>query len=412
MGVGGDWRGNGGVVRLVCGYCCAQNGAAKLGVHESEHGDFYLLSGIALWLVNDEASKNERRKWARWSTDLLAIVVLTIAAMTTFEYSLGRNLGIDQLIVRDAGSDAFGNPGRPGPNTAGALFALALALLTVRVETKRGIRPSQFLALIAGVLGFVGMMGYLFSAVSFYRLKSFTGMAVHTSALLFLLSVGVLFSHPDRGFVRLLTRESLGGVIMRRALPAAFLVPIIVGWVRMEGQKAGLYGTEFGLAMFATANIVIFSVLLHMLGHAVDDIAAAQIEAEKELATAKDGLLKLNYTIESVLEACPLPVIALDMQRKVRTWNHAAERAFGWMYLVAKGRELQIEAGERKAEFSKMLDAVENGAAMPGLKTVFLTPENEEVPVTVRCAAIEVGTRGRAGFVIVSEGVEDPEENV
>src|SRR4029078_7649740 len=70
--------------------------------------------------------------------------------------------------------------------------------------------------------------------------------------------VGVLVAVRDRGVAVLLLDEGPAGVLTRRLLPAALLAPILLGVIRMVGQSAGLYESEFGVSLFAVSCILIF----------------------------------------------------------------------------------------------------------------------------------------------------------
>jgi len=48
----------------------------------------------------------------------------------------------------------------------------------------------------------------------------------------------------------------------RLILPTALTLPLFIGWLELQGVQAGLYGTEFGFALFATSNIILFAVLV------------------------------------------------------------------------------------------------------------------------------------------------------
>ena len=48
----------------------------------------------------------------------------------------------------------------------------------------------------------------------------------------------------------------------RLILPLALTLPFFIGWLRLQGEHLGLYGTEFGLALFATSNIIVFTTLV------------------------------------------------------------------------------------------------------------------------------------------------------
>jgi hypothetical protein len=106
-------------------------------------------------------------------------------------------------------------------------------------------------------------------------------MALRTAATLFLLSLGAFFAVPDRGLAAIFSSDSFGAIVLRRLVPAAFLVPIVIGWFRMEGQKAGWYGTEFGLALMVAVHVMIFSVVIYLSAKEIDRIAIARQDAER-----------------------------------------------------------------------------------------------------------------------------------
>jgi len=72
------------------------------------------------------------------------------------------------------------------------------------------------------------------------------------------LGIGTLVAVPDRGVASLLMDEGAAGVLTRRLLPAALLAPIILGVIRMLGESAGIYESEFGVSLFAVAAILTF----------------------------------------------------------------------------------------------------------------------------------------------------------
>ena len=362
------------------------------------------LCGLSLWCWCGDSS-GKFRGHATFAAKCFALLAVFVGLATLAEYMFHSNFGIDQLLFVDRFGDGHSLPGRMAPNTALCFAVLGLALILIPKETKGGHRPAQLISLIPAFISLVAILGYLYSAISLYQIASFTGMAVHTATAFFLLSLGVFFSVPERGLAAVISRDSLGGILLRRLLPTASLVPIVIGWLRMEGQKAGWYGTEFGLAMMVTVDVAIFVAVIYLSGAEIDRIATARHESELAMRTAQDGLLAMNYTFESVIDACPFSIITLDRQARVQVWNRAAEKMLGWSWLQIRGRAIPIERGNSNAELGSILDSLTGGDSVDGVQIVLLSSDDRAVPVTVWAAPIVVGSRGFSGAVLILQNV-------
>src|SRR2546428_7441134 len=68
-------------------------------------------------------------------------------------------------------------------------------------------------------------------------------MSLNTAVAFLIAAAGVLWCRPDRGFAALVAGPTPGGVLTRRLLPAIIVVPLLLGWLRLAGQGAGVYDT-------------------------------------------------------------------------------------------------------------------------------------------------------------------------
>src|SRR5829696_3857854 len=87
-------------------------------------------------------------------------------------------------------------------------------------------------------------------------------LALNTAVCFVLLNAAMLCQRPDRGIMAVLTSDTAGGAIARRLLPAAVLIPAILGGLRLLGGRRGVVGLDEGVALYAIANIVIFALLV------------------------------------------------------------------------------------------------------------------------------------------------------
>jgi diguanylate cyclase (GGDEF)-like protein/PAS domain S-box-containing protein len=296
------------------------------------------FSGASLWLLLPEDSGTRRKSIARF----LALLVVLIGSATLTEYFFGLNLGIDQLLFNDPkGSLGTSSPGRLAPTTATAFIVIGLALILLDCKTRRARRPAQVLSLWAGLVAMMAVTGYIYHATVVSKVFLYTKVAVHTAAALGLLSSAIFFARPTVGIAGDLTREASGSVVARRFLPAVFFVPVLLGWICLRGEIAGMYGIELGLALYATVNIVIFALLVWWnagtLNKEYDQRSQAETEI-RELNAALEGrvaertrsLELLSNRLSLATAVAKVGVWEWDLANNTLTWDATMFEIYGF----------------------------------------------------------------------------------
>jgi PAS domain-containing protein len=106
------------------------------------------------------------------------------------------------------------------------------------------------LRLVSGFEALLALLGYAYGIKSLYSVGSFIPMAAHTAAAFLLIAGGIMACQAQRGFLAVVLGGNAGGAMARRLLPAAIFLPAVLGWLRLEGQRAGLYDSDFGVALY------------------------------------------------------------------------------------------------------------------------------------------------------------------
>ena len=78
-------------------------------------------------------------------------------------------------------------------------------------------------------------------------------------------SLAYLFARPEEGIVSIAASESHSGLLLRTLLPAIIVVPILIGWLRLVGQRANLYDTEFGIALQVLGSVGCLAALTMLI---------------------------------------------------------------------------------------------------------------------------------------------------
>lgn len=195
----------------------------------------------------------------RWLQQLLAIAIIIVVAMELFEYGYARDLGIDRLLFADATSASRWRPaGRIPVNGAIAQLLMALGLFSISYDIKKRSLRSQIFAALGMLIALTALLGYVFGVSGLYAMSQSNGMPLLGAISLLILGVGIIFTHRERGFSALMVDHGAAGVMTRRLFPAALVLPVMLGLLRLAGQQAGLYATDFGVSLNAIASIATF----------------------------------------------------------------------------------------------------------------------------------------------------------
>jgi PAS domain S-box-containing protein len=344
----------------------------------------FVLTGISLWLLQDERAPVRRR----WAGRGCAAAVASIGLIKLSEYAFGWDLGIDQtLFTKNAG--AF--PGQMALPSAFSFLLIGYSLVFLDAETSRENRPAQMLTLVAGLFPLLGLIGRLYGVPTLSRLVGGTVvMALHTALTFLVVCAGILATRPTHGLMKIVTSRGPGGLLLRRLLPGALGVVVLAGWLRLLGEQSELYAAEFGVALFAIFTVVLLTVL-------IGRTAGSLHRADLERAAAEENLKDSEQRQQAVLASIGDGVVITDGAGIVVSINGAMERLAGWREEEVQGRRYEqayplLDArGEELEEGQRFLArAISSGevVASRGYNVFLLTRDSRRVPVSIGAAPI------------------------
>jgi PAS domain S-box-containing protein len=318
----------------------------------------FVLAGAALGC----SIKRNRPVAFRWSARIGAILVLTIAGAKLIGLGLNWPSNVDQWLFAEKLSGHGGEvPNRIAPNTAANFVLIALSLLFLDRPVKR-FSPSQFFALLAGLGALLPITGYAYGVGSFTGLASFIPMALHTAITCLVLAMGLFFAREATPLSQLFATDDSRGVIARRLFPLIILLTLFLGWLRLEGERRGLYEAAFGTALFVVVLCVLFvAVILWTV------FAVAKVEEERN--SLNDALLESRWQLEESLRQSQLIVdhareliCTLDAQARLLTVNAACDEILALPSRQLLGRSfLEIHSPEEQSRIEKVLAVAKTG---------------------------------------------------
>ncbi|HEY7117570.1 MAG TPA: ATP-binding protein [Tepidisphaeraceae bacterium] len=279
----------------------------------------FLLLTAGLWILCDCP---EGPGWrSRQAAQGLALLVVILGAHRLIAYALGGPWSVDEWISASTRSN-----NRIAPNTAAGLLLAGLALMMLDSERgRRHNRPAVWLALAPGCVGLLALTGYTYTVEPLYGFRGYIEMAVSTAVSFVLVTVATLCARPRREPLATLVSQTAGGATARRLLPVAILAPLFLGWLRLTGQQANRYDSEFGAALFAVAISAVFIVMVYLSGRSL-------ARAELGRRATEDRLAASEAFYHTLVETLPQNIFRKDLQGR---FTFANSRFLGEMRKTA-----------------------------------------------------------------------------
>jgi len=252
-------------------------------------------------------------------TRRIALVVVGAAAATVLGLLVA--IGAERL------------PGGTMPVYVGVTIFLLLAAMGF-AYTERGDmrRAAHLLAGSAAGLLYIALIGTSFRLLM--EGPPLMQVSLPSLAVVSLLVYSTLAGRTDRWMIERLTSQRPGAVITRQLLPAILALPLFLGWVRLLGQRAGLFDAAFGALLLTVLTILALGMLVLWGAETLDQLDARRTEAERQ-ANAQREWLRVTLT------SCTDAVVATDPQGRVRLVNPAAELLIGRTEDELIGRPVQ-----------------------------------------------------------------------
>ncbi len=213
----------------------------------------FVLAGIALGL----RCKPLNVRWKVLLTTVCSAGVTALGLVTLLEFVAHADFGIDRLLFVEAVRTAPSS--RMSLSSAIGFTVLGPALLNLGARRKPRVWMTQTLALGLMALGSLALLGYLYGASSLFSAGPFGSVALHTAVAFVLTAFSLLLSQADLGWMRFLTAETVASTSARRMLPAIAAIPVAIGWLRLLGQRSGLYTTEIGVGILTLSNVFLIA---------------------------------------------------------------------------------------------------------------------------------------------------------
>jgi PAS domain S-box-containing protein len=311
-------------------------------------------------------------------------------------------IGLFGLVEALSGEPLGMSFGVAAMSAATCIMVLALALITPLARDFKtfGVSANGIAAGAIGAVAFFALLGASLRVLRFDIGAPLLALSAPGAVTALLAAFALAIGRPTPWLIDTLSSRRTGAVVTRWLLPAAFFVPMTIGWIRLLAEREGLFGEAFGMSLFTFIIIGTFSALVLWVAHTLDRSAAQRAQAEVQADEQREWL---QVTLASIGDG----VIATDSGGRVRFLNAAAQRLTGWRADEATGQpvdellSLFDERDGRTVESPLQTALRRRTAAAAGGEPALRARDGSVHPVDVNAAPIIDSASGLAGAVMV-----------
>lgn len=365
--------------------------------------------GAAIWLVQENASKRSYRFGM-----VFASVAVLVGLVSLIEHGSQIDFGIDRVFFDSQSNPSMRQPpGRPSPATALALLLLGIAVLTVDSRPVLTWHAADFFAGIAGLLGYIDLLGYFYDVQLIYHISIYESMAFHTALIVCILSIGLIAARTNRGLAAILVSAGAGGYALRRLFPTVLIIPPLLGYLRITSFESKLLGFESGLLLHVVSFVVVLSCVVIWCARSMEYLDRARRVNLKRLQIVNNNLetqiLERTHGLEeevlrreasertfsALLESAPDAMVVSNDQGRIVMTNLQTENMFGYRaeQLAGQPVELLIPERFRKGHIlhrKQYMTAPQLRSMGVGLELFGLHRDGHEFPVAVSLSPVQL----------------------
>jgi PAS domain S-box-containing protein len=286
--------------------------------------------GFLLVAGSFRAASYEDPRRGRGARIAAAIAVL-LCLLSLAEHFAGIALGMNFPFA----SRWAGHP-TSAMSPAASLTLLLLAVAAPLRNDPRMLRVpvNSLVATVAAAVALFSLLGWSLRALGGDVAMPLLGFSLPQALATIAVAGALAADRPSRWLIGFFAGTGTGDQVTRWLLPAAFVVPLSFGWIRVMAERRGIFGEAFGVTLFTCVMIGAFGVLVLWVARTLDRSARERAQAEEQAGEQREWL---HVTLASIGDG----VVATDAGGRVRFLNPAAQRLTGWRAAEAAGRSAE-----------------------------------------------------------------------
>jgi signal transduction histidine kinase/DNA-binding response OmpR family regulator len=237
-----------------------------------------MLASAAVWFSSFPLASSKAQWLGRFFSYLLVLLALSKLAHLQLNFSPAP----DRILFS----------GRSYLLDMGGITALALTITGIGCASLdlfyKKVSLGQALCILGIFPPLLIVTSYCYGVTWFFGQVPQLPVAPYLSICFVLISLGAFFARPHTYLCEVFAADDIRGIMLRRLLPLFFLLSLVVGWLRLWGEQAGILSPQAATAIFSVLLAGFFCIALAWTLVSVSHVERSRDEARVALLKEKE----------------------------------------------------------------------------------------------------------------------------
>ena len=226
----------------------------------------------------------------------LAVVICCISLVSVYACTYYIDTGRESSLTSLSAFSLFISPEkRMALLTSCDFFLTGVILLLLLPKKENASEIAHILIILIFFISYYTIVKYILDVNSVVGLSNIS-IPLNTDIAFCSVCAAVLLMRPQTWLLETFTSQKTGGIFARKLIPALIILPLVIGWLHKEGDKASLFKSEEDVILLAIVYTICFLVLVWMTARSVNKIDIQRQASEEALRERESQLTDLNAT--------------------------------------------------------------------------------------------------------------------
>ncbi|HET6973191.1 MAG TPA: ATP-binding protein, partial [Pyrinomonadaceae bacterium] len=360
-----------------------------------------MLVAASCFLINDRSPSPGKR----FVRQLFAAIVALVGLVTLSEHIFGWNTGLDQVLFHETWEQSgLSFPGRMGVAASLNFVFLGVALSFLDVKARRWFRVSNIAVTLVVTVTLLVFLSYFYGIERVEPIALYFTIALHTVIAFLCLCASILLARPERGMVATMLGNSPGAMVARRMLPA-FLVVILLGWIRTLTRNSEWFSPNFTTAAFVVAVLLLLAVLIWLTALSLN-------RTDRERRVAELALRDSEARLTALLEQLPVGIGLTDRDGRFLIRNSLLNNFVGDRLssldpvFAARWRAWDEEGRQLDPSEWPSARALRGESVSPGVEMLYTGAGGKQIWTRVLSVPFRDQTDELSGVIVVVQDID------